>query len=286
MRRSHKLLFLIIALISSLTAARAHAWSIPIHRTIAEAAYERLTPTARAEIDRLITSDAANPVGGCEINSIADAAAWPDCVRGQKYFGYLSRWHYDNIPACSKASYKEYCSKGHCATATIARAIRDLKDRKNPDKKRLQALAHLSHFIADINQPLHAVDAYRGGNDISVRVPKNGALYTTNLHALWDDDIPLLAFDGQVSSFAINEMVGTNAFTWSKGDAAKWTSEAHAIAIGVSFKGINGLKVCGPTPTPAIKIDNTYLTAATPIAREQVAKSAVRLAAVLNDALR
>lgn len=44
------------------------------------------------------------------------------------------------------------------------------------------------HFIGDLHQPLHVEDKCRGGNDIHVCFDNHCA--KTNLHSVWDTDIP------------------------------------------------------------------------------------------------
>jgi hypothetical protein len=53
-----------------------------------------------------------------------------------------------------------------------------------------ERLMFLIHFIGDISQPLHVYGKNRGGNSLKLIRNKNGRNRTTNLHYLWDSEIP------------------------------------------------------------------------------------------------
>jgi hypothetical protein len=61
-----------------------------------------------------------------------------------------------------------------------------LGDPRQDRSIRQEALRWVVHLVADIHQPLHAIDDHdRGGNDVPVRffgLP-------CNLHQVWDSDI-------------------------------------------------------------------------------------------------
>lgn len=262
------------------TAQAAYAWGERGHRLIADVAYSRLTPAARGRVDRLIGS---RTTGACSINSLADAAVWPDCVRGNPSFRYMSSWHYDNIPLCGAASPRIYCPRGACATAAVARATAALRNHRLNDQQRLRALAELAHFVGDIHQPLHAVNNRdRGGNDIRIR---SGDARITNLHAFWDTELVDIAVgDNSVLAHRIVEnLADAGAREWRFGNAHTWATQSHDIAIHFVYARLPQAPICNQTPIEPIELDRTYLDAAAPIVRGQIARAAVRLADLLNE---
>src|SRR5580700_5259865 len=83
-----------------LLALPAAAWNYSGHSIIAEIAYERLTPQARARVDQMIrnhpdynrifTKDAPDPIkndpAALARYAFVQAAPWPDLLRGDKRF--------------------------------------------------------------------------------------------------------------------------------------------------------------------------------------------------------
>jgi hypothetical protein len=74
------------------------------------------------------------------------------------------------------------CPGGNCIVAAIERQLKVLGG-SGPNEDRLKALRYVTHFIADLHQPLHAgYGDDRGGNLFQVQAYGRG----TNLHAVWD----------------------------------------------------------------------------------------------------
>lgn len=288
-----KWIFVIVALVMATTTDEAHAWGGEGHRLIARIAYERLTPTARAEVDRLIAADAADPSPGCTIDSVETLSTWSDCVRGIRAYANQSPWHYDNIPVCETAPPFD-CPNGNCATRAIERAERTLRDGRASDQQRVRALARLVHFIGDIHQPLHASDnGDRGGNDVRV-IFEGHATYRTEdgssrpntLHGIWDSVLLRSAYGpGDTARPAIEMDIAEHAGAYAQEDARAWAAESHRVAVEFIYARWPEPLRCGQAPELPVDVDQRYVRAAAPIIREQLAKASVRLAMVLNRAL-
>lgn len=268
----------------TLAPAPAYAWSEEGHRFVAELAYGQLNPRARAEVERLIATDAADPVAGCAINSFGDASVWSDCVRRIPSFRNQSSWHYDNIPVCGAVPPREsWCANGNCATVAIERAIRRLQDRTASDRDRLRALARLVHMIGDIHQPLHAANnTDRGGNDVRVRFTASGADRPTNLHAVWDDDLFAYALAQPNARAGVEALMRNNRARWSDGDALVWARQSNAIARDIIYARILAASACTQAPQAPVEIDRLYADAAIPVVHRQIAKASLRLSSTLN----
>lgn len=173
-------LFLAAALAPALlsVSAPAHAWGAQGHRLVAEVADARLTPAARAEVDRLLATEPDA--------TLASIAPWADQLRakdpglGRRSAG----WHYVNI-AEDDCHYEapKHCRNGNCIVEALKAQSAILGDRSLTDGERLQALKFVVHLVGDIHQPMHAGYAHdKGGNDFQLQFGNRG----TNLHSLWD----------------------------------------------------------------------------------------------------
>jgi hypothetical protein len=148
------------------------AWGADGHRLIAEYAFARLSPAARAQVERLL---ALEP--GATLPSVS---TWADEVRSPT----TAAWHYVNFPRDADCHYDgdRMCIQGNCVVGAIERQLAVLASDA-PDEWRLLALKHVVHFVGDVHQPLHAGFADdRGGNSYQLQAYGRG----TNLHALWD----------------------------------------------------------------------------------------------------
>lgn len=267
----------------------AHAWSAHAHRLIAELAYERLSPAARAELNRLIASGAATPVEGCPLTTLDEAATWSDCVRKRPTFAWTAPHHYDARPVCETVR-QPICPEGLCATGAINRYQAELADRRGSDRQRLEALAFLTHAIEDIHQPLHAAD---NGDRIGVKRPvtylgqtsfvDDGVSHEAQLHWVWDEPMveALLAQDGGADAI---RALAAQPGGWRTAPVERWSEESYAVAVTFVYPGLGVPPRCVVSPPgektvgPRLSVDAAYVDAALPIIRERLARAVVRLA--------
>jgi hypothetical protein len=135
-------------------------------------ALKQLSPGALAEVNRLLSLEP-----GSTLESIS---TWADEVRSPT----TAAWHYLNFRRDDDCRYDPManCPGGNCVVAAIERQLKVLGG-KGPDEERLKALRYVTHFIADLHQPLHGgYGDDRGGNLYQVQAYGRG----TNLHAVWD----------------------------------------------------------------------------------------------------
>ncbi len=277
-------------------AQPAHAWSAHAHRMMATLAYQRLSPAARAELDRLIASQAQTPVEGCPLTSFEDAATWADCVRKRPTFAWTAPHHYDARPICGTVKV-ELCPDGLCATGAINRYQAELADRSGSDRKRLEALAFLTHAIEDVHQPLHGAD---NGDRIGTKRQVNylgqttfvddGKTHEASLHWVWDEPMveALLVADGGTDKIrALTRKPGA----WRNAPAEQWSEESYEVAATFVYPKLGVAPLCQVNPASEtvvgsrLQIDQAYVDAAEPIIRERLARAVVRLSDRLEAAL-
>lgn len=285
-----KSLFAAASLMVCALTTPAFAWGAHGHRLIANLAYERLSHTARVEVDRLIASNAATSIEGCSITSFEDASTWPDCVRNHPEFATTAADHFVDIPLCGSVDRSVYCPDGLCVIDAIKRYTEVLRNRQRPIRERLEALAFVVHFVGDIHQPLHAENnGDKGGNDVHV-IYLGQATYTigdqarpNSLHGIWDGPLVDAALGGgSAGRHQIERLATQHASDWSIGGPDDWAVESHHLAE--TAYSLLGVPVqCNVAPTEPVNIAQGYVDAVTPIVREQLAKASVRLAALLNS---
>lgn len=243
-------------------------WGEQGHRIVCEIAWQRLTPAGRQLVGRLMEDGHTGFVASC---------SWADAARSSTH-PYTAPYHFVNIPAGSSGfDMSRDCgpSAGGCVTWAIGHygmALQDGEDRV----QRGVALRFLSHFVADLHQPLHAghtVDL--GGGRLEVRIELSPCAESANLHALWD--VVVLCHGGlewrQGADALAGAVTAAQAAAWSNLDVVGWTNESFRLAEDFAYR-ISGERM----------VDRAYLTRAVSIVREQLQRAGVRLAFLINRA--
>ncbi|MEO6967870.1 MAG: S1/P1 nuclease [Rhodanobacteraceae bacterium] len=265
MKRFSRWVSLLVSLILLLCASPAFAWGALGHRIAAQLAQKQLTPTAQAQVDRLLALQGAH--------KLADVATWADDLRDTDpaLFQQTARLHYINFHSddCVYDPPRD-CANSECVVAAIDRYSAILGNRSLPDAPRAQALDFVVHFVGDVHQPLHA--SYRddkGGNDYQVRWHERG----TNLHKIWDTT--MLNARGLSYQAYANE-IAAQTITLKPvpmGTPAQWAQESCRI-----------VRDDGVYP-PSRNIDDAYIARGRPLAEERLREAGARLSALLNREL-
>ena len=273
-----------------LTGSQAHAWGDLGHEVTALIAYRHLVPTARAALDDLLASDTDTLTAG----DFASRTTWADKYRNAHR--ETAAWHFVDIEidqpdlkdACfgfPALSPKQWASEGpaqDCVVNKIAEFSAELKSPSTPPAERLLALKFLIHFVADLHQPLHAADHHdRGGNCVALSPPQGAQ---NNLHAYWD--VTVVNALGQ-SAAQIADQLDAHL---SAGDIKDWTAGSpQSWAMDTFEIGRRDAYALPSTPTcqsgGSVALTPAYRAQAEKDAATQLGKAAVRLAAVLNQAL-
>jgi hypothetical protein len=146
----------------------------------------------------------------------------------------------------------------------------------------LEALAFLIHFVGDIHQPLHAGDrADRGGNDLKTTY---GVMPGYNLHSVWDG---LLA-DRALSAapFIVRTFSPAEKASVVQGNVLVWSEENWAVSKNIAYPRAMDGDPCGAKPTAPVVIDEADVAASRAALRQQVERGGIRLARLLDKALR
>ena len=257
---------ILLAVILILIPLPALAWGAQGHEIVATIALQDLSPKAREGVARLLGSPAM----------LIHEANWADEIRDRRRD--TGPWHYVDIPL-SAPSYlaTRDCPRRDCVVAQIAAAQRMLGNPRHSSAARAEALRFLIHLVADIHQPLHAVDNDdRGGNQ--VRIALRGD--RTNLHQLWDTRVvEALGFDSAKVAQDIRRSISPpQRKSWQTGSAAAWATESHNVARDQVYPGVQGRR--------SLRLPPSYVRDEMPVTRQQLAKAGVRLAWLLNTSLK
>ncbi|HWW76664.1 MAG TPA: S1/P1 nuclease [Pyrinomonadaceae bacterium] len=286
--------------------ADALAWHDTGHMVVAQVAYLRLTPAAKARVDALLlTPEGKRPLISfgvgyytpevCERTyDPVQIAVWMDDFRGDSLNNSYAPWHYidfnpifDGIPERPNVG-----PEPENVLSRINWAINTLRKGTGSNKTDAETLGFLIHMVGDVHQPLHAATRYSasnpngdaGGNGFKIQMPP--ATHVANLHAFWDAAAGTFGFDSlkrpldqagkdKILAYAqevMKQYPDTSVPEWKNLDPHAWIVESNTLAREVAYKNITE----GSAPSQA------YTEAAQQLARKRMALGGYRLAGVLN----
>jgi hypothetical protein len=303
MRLIYRVLIILALLLTTQTSVLA--WHDQGHMIVAQVAYLRLTPAAKAKVDSLfVTPPGKRPLiylcagyytpETCEKTyDPVQIAVWMDDFRGDSINSIYDNWHYvdyafyDGVPDNGKVG-----PDAENAMARIYWAINTLREGKGTPKRDAEVMGFLFHLVGDVHQPLHAVarvtaahpEGDAGGNLFKIQVP--GQARVGNLHTFWDAAGGAFGFDGPkrpldqagkqrilaLAQDVMKEYPAESLPEWQDTDPHDWVMESNKLAREVVYKNITE----GGEPS------KTYTDAAQKLSRKRLALAGYRLAGVLN----
>jgi hypothetical protein len=266
----------------------ALAWGPTGHRAVAEIAQRHL----RADVAKNLR----DLLGGY---SLAEVTNWADEIRNDSQYDAFKPLHYVHI----LPQFKSYSETTPADTGDVIVAIQTLmaylKSNDTDKLKTVSALAGIDrptavkllvHFVGDIHQPLHVLDAndksgasIMGGNRLKVNWMNK---WTSNLHSIWDDEMldhERLSYSEMASFY--DHATADEQKEWTSTPIPTWADEAVAFKAQVfaypdkQTYGTNS----EPGITDAINIGYGYLSVSRPIFRKRIEQGGIRLAFLLNS---
>jgi len=238
------------------------AWGVLGHRIVGQIADSYLTKHTKKEIFKILGNE-----------SVAMASNWPDFIKSDQSYRYLSSWHYINV----KGGLSETELKNYLATDTATDAYTkinwlsgELKNKGLEQDKKVLYLRLLIHIVGDIHQPLH-VGRFEdlGGNKINVTWFKD----PYNLHQVWDSklvDLQQLSYTEYAT--AINHTTKDQRKEWQAQPVSDWIWQSYQIAENI-YADIK----------PDAKLGYDYDFKYNAILNQQLLKGGVHLAGLLNE---
>ena len=299
-----------------LVSSPVFAWGCKGHQTVALIAEKHLTPEARQLLETLLKENPIDPqlkrnCGPFPSSLLADSATWPDDVRNTLKNG---PWHYIDIPrGAPRAPLSTFCGESGCVTQAIAEQLAILKNPQADPHKRADAARYIIHFVGDLHMPLHATtNNDQGGTCVPVRFfrrnpREHNHSYTPNLHSVWDTAILERAMEGaDPSEYAefLDQFYSPQAEAWMQAGVhvEDWAWESHDLAETMVYGNLvptDPIEPLAPVQTCAdnnnvgermfklhFAVGAIYQDAAAPVVEKRVAQAGVRLAMLLNEALK
>jgi nuclease S1 len=250
-------------------ARPALAWGRVGHRAAARLAESRLSPKAKA-----IVRDLLEPG-----ESLADASTWAD--ENSREIRGSAGWHFVNVPVSADHYDPRDCRRGGCVVSKIAEFRGALGDPHTSRSRRRMALRFYVHLIQDLHQPMHVADRNdRGGNNLQLRY---GRYDNTNLHQVWDSGLLYQGFrnEGELVRKLEDLAHQPESGNWLKGRIEDWADES--LEVGRRAYLIPG---SNKTLRTGDSLGRDYERANLPLVTDRLARSGVRLAALLNEVLK
>ena len=271
------------------------AWGPGGHMIVAQIAYGRLNPHAKAEVDKLIGMTIPPNEITAQSLDFVNASHWPDDLRPVKAFADTLNLHFADFPFSPDGTELPDLPDPDNVITALKQDVDILKSNAS-DEQRAQALRFIIHFVGDIHQPLHCAtrvteqnpDGDRGGNLFMVKVAgDNGRVKNVKLHSYWDGGIGKFPPSGPNFAPPPLDSIGpvadrvTTAFPdtdpkWKVGGPfgfEQWAKESTQLAQSVAYNGIM------PNGRPS----RAYNLKAIRTTEKRVAWGGYRLAELLNN---
>jgi len=286
--------------------ASAFAWHDTGHMVVAQVAYLRLTPAAKARVDSLlIPQPNRRPLihlcagyympETCEKTyDPVEIAVWMDDFRGDSINDEYAPWHYIDFRPIWDGT-PERTNVGAEPENVLSRlnwAINTLRKSTGSAKRDAETLGFLYHLVGDVHQPLHAATRYSaanpngdaGGNGFRIQLPPDNR--NSNLHFFWDaaalqwgTQSPKRPMDAAgkaniraLAEAAMKEFPAESMPEWSDLDPHTWVVESNTLARQVVYRNI------AENSAPS----KEYTDAAQKLSRKRIALAGYRMAGLLN----
>ena len=240
------------------------AWGVLGHRIVGEIADSYLTKHTRKEIQQILGTE-----------SVAIASNWPDFIKSDPAFKYLTPWHYDDVRG--GMNFDQFSNL--LATDTSANAFNKINFLVNELKNNRQNLSAetkqlylrlLIHIVGDVHQPLHVGHTDdKGGNSIKVLWFSD----SVNLHQIWDGkliDFQQLSYTEYAA--AINHTTKDQRKLWQSQSLTQWMWDSYSLAEKV-YADVK----------PGQKLSYDYNFKFIGALNDRLLRGGVHLAGLLND---
>jgi hypothetical protein len=272
----------------------AYAWGDLGHEIVGLIANNYLDPAVRTKVNSILARDTTHLTANTMIDS---EATWADKFRDSSsaHRTQTAKWHFVDIeisapnlttacfgrPVLPAGTLASNGPANDCVVDKIEEFQAELLNTATSATEVREALQFVLHFVGDIHQPLHSSDDNdAGGNDKTVTAP---GIAANSLHHYWDTEFVNLlgSSESAIAQSLISNITATQRAQWSAGTADDWAMESFTIAQNHAY----GL-LPAPTSTNHYSLPASYVTDAKTVVATQLSKAGVRLAFVLNNALK
>lgn len=268
-----------------LVTTNAFAWGPTGHRAVGAVAEKNLDPAVALKIYKIL--------GGSSLSKVSN---WPDEIKSEpETYSHTYNWHYTDWKD-EDHNHDETNSSGKLLTS-INEQIAVLKNAESPVEKKAFAIKFIVHLIGDLHQPLHVGNGLdRGGNSCKVQFHKK----ETNLHALWDEgmiDFTNLSFT-ELANYVAQGRTREEVMSWRTGTVLDWALESKQLRNTIypqdnttsTTTNMSVKQYCRTdvvvTAADMPKLAYEYSYKFVPVVEKRIFQAGIRLAVVLNEALK
>jgi hypothetical protein len=215
-----------------------------------------------------------------------------DSVR--THYEQTRRWHYIDLerrdpqwdaacfqhPALEDVLHASSGPAADCVVDKIEQFEFELRQPRTTLEERRLALQFLLHLLADLHQPLHAIDDQdQGGN--RKQLAGHGAA-AGSLHHYWDVELvrSLGSEPAAVAASLRARISAAQRRRWSRGSVAAWAEESFAAGNRYAYEPLGFADGSG-----RYVLSGSYIEAAQLAVATQLSRAGVRLAVLLNRTL-
>ena len=241
--------------------AQLAAWSDIVHRVVTRVAQERLSSTADRRQRLMMGADA----------KLYNFAGWSHQIESER--PETEAWHSITIPpTATRLDLRRDCPVGDCTPVKLRETMGIVRLAHKDKSQLVEAFKFLVNLAVDLHQPLRAgYPPGNGGDPIPVVVDGR----ESELYEYWDREI-FAGDDEDVLAARVRELITpARVREWTVGNMKDWTWDTHLSAVRVAYGAL-------PTGSPK-QLDGDYAAQARITAELQLAKAAVRLAALLDE---
>lgn len=228
-----------------------------------------LNKADKAAINRYLKRNSEHDI------SFSDACSWPDAIKsqGDKQFNH---WHFINVSRQQTSINAKNCSDGCVQSAIHFHA--NLFIERQTKIAQTKAMLFLSHWIADIHQPLHvSYQSDLGGNKIAIVNATKGC---QNLHRIWDSCLLKKQDHKQnLAHLQAVKFIFSDTDILSPENVTIWANESLNITRQPSVQYcrlVNNSEFCRST-SQTITLSKNYFNLHSPILMARVHQAARRL---------
>lgn len=262
----------------------AFAWGPTGHRVVGQVAERFMDPAATVKAMKIL--------GGQTLSRVSN---WSDEIKSEpQTYQHTYNWHYTDWKD-EDHDHDETNSSGKLLTS-IKEQTAVLKDPKATDEQKSFALKFIVHLIGDLHQPLHVGNGLdQGGNKCRVIFQKK----EYNLHALWDEgliDFTNLSYS-ELAAYVGQGRTRDQIVAWKAGDVVSWAAESKMLRntiypadVTPSDAPMTVKQYCRSdivvTQENMPKLSYEYSYKFVPLVEQRLFQAGLRLAMVLNEALK
>jgi hypothetical protein len=268
----------------------AFAWGQGGHYTVCEIGYLNLTPSARAEVDRLVALDG-------RFAGFTETCTFPD-----KPFSRPTE-HYSNYPR-TRRRVSQGCPGGRpCLLSALEGDLAVLRSATAGDEAKAIAILYIGHWYGDLHQPLHnSFGDDLGGNKIAAPGLCSGK-YPASLHSVWDHCVIERRIFGAGTDRLVQARAAARILAapvtrsqrrhWVRSRPWQYAGESFKLTLdrrtGYCLRKAGACWYSADKPLFAegdaqrtLIVDEAYLDRARPIVEDRLRRAGIRLAGALN----